>query len=201
MRFILLNRKTISAFSLWLFCVFLHKHLASLIYQYGTKNNLHTEKPLLDVFHLMTPNLQDFRMIPEILHLIPILYLFKLIFTNLNSNGLNALNKLLKNHGMLLVLRAICFSSTLLPDASQQCVQSGYIGSCFDLIFSGHCMAIYLATLVIEEYFNISRRNYIILSIINVITVLLIILCRNHYTIDIVVALLATDYVFHITDF
>lgn len=198
MRFMVLNKKTISIFLIWLSCIGFHKFLSNKVYEIGFHYNLHNEKPLLDMVHLNFPSLQKYRIIPEILHLIPVLYVFFLIFYNMGENSILALNKLLKTHGILLVMRSVFFASTLLPDASQVCSKTLHIGSCFDLIFSGHCMAIYLSTFTINKYFKIPYSHYLALSVNNLVTTLLIILCRNHYTIDVIIAFFMTHYIFNL---
>lgn len=191
---IFLNTKLIRDFFAWLICIYFHKYLSDFVYVKGLEVKLSITKPLYDLIQRNVPNLQPYRIIPEILHLIPILSFILLVIFNCNTNSVLALRKFLRLHGLLMVLRAICFTSTLLPDSSQMCLFSQHIGSCYDLIFSGHSTAILLTTYIINDYFNINRFFKIMLHINNLITCFLIIVCRNHYTIDIIVSILATNY-------
>lgn len=91
------------------------------------------------------------------------------------------------------ILRSLCMMVTSLPDASQCCVvrlgvdSSGKTGSCHDLMFSGHMTVTTIALLVAV------RTNPSLLPV--VLPLLLtqtfaIPLSHNHYTIDVVIALL-----------
>lgn len=177
----------------WLICIFLHKKLSEITYTNGLSLELEKTQPLYDVIQRNTPNLQTYRLIPEILHLIPIVYLIYLILRN---REMKALKVFLKCHGVLMLFRAMCFSLTLLPDSSQMCQVSNHFGSCFDLIFSGHSTIMLLCTLIIRNYFKVGNTVYLLLQINNLITSILIIMCRNHYSVDVLISLLLTTYVY-----
>ena len=196
--YIFVNSKLIRDFIGWLLCIFFHNYLTNFVYVKGLEIRLSASKPLYDIIQRNAPNLQQYRIVPEILHLIPILLFLCLILYNSNANSVLALRKFLRVHAVLMVLRSICFSSTLLPDSSQMCLFSKHIGSCYDLIFSGHSTAILLSTYIIIDYFKINKILKHLLHINNFITCLLIIVCRNHYTIDIIVSILATNYFYYL---
>jgi len=183
-------------FAVWTGCILAHKALSDRTYRLGMKIKLQTSAPLYDLVQQKLPNLQRLRFVPEILHIIPIVSLFSLIFVYCNSASVLALRKFLRKHGLLMLLRGICFSTTLLPDSSQMCTTSSHIGSCFDLIFSGHSTAVILSTKVMTEFFNIDYLLSLLFDFNTVITCILIVLCRNHYTIDVIVSVLATNYVY-----
>ena len=119
-----------------------------------------------------------------------------MVIINVNNTSVSALSKMLQVHGQLMILRCICFSATLLPDSSEMCKESKHIGSCYDLIFSGHTTAMFLSTYVLRDYFKIKNLIYSILQFNNLLTSFLIIICRNHYTIDVIVSFLATNYLY-----
>jgi hypothetical protein len=152
--------------------------------------------PLYDIFQNASPNLQHLRVIPEILHIIPVATLFGYMLYYQDDRSVLALRTTLVKHGILMALRAIFFSSTLLPDSSRMCKESSLPGSCFDLIFSGHSTAILLATYVLRDYYKIGNIKYLLLQLINLITCVLIVACRNHYTIDVLVSIITTDYIY-----
>jgi hypothetical protein len=193
---ILINVKLIKRFLIWVLCIAIHKYVSNLVYVKGTAIKLDDVKPLYDLLQKNILNFQPYRVIPEFLHLIPIIYLFYMIITNLNNNSVAALLKLLKVHGQLMILRCICFSVTLLPDSSEMCKVTKHIGSCYDLIFSGHSTAMFLTTYILHDYFKIRKNIYTILQLNNLLTSFLIVICRNHYTIDIIVSFLATNYLY-----
>jgi hypothetical protein len=194
--FSFINIKLIRDFTVWVLCMSFHKYVSEYVYNKGLEVDLPLFKPLYDIVQENTPNLQPYRFIPEILHLIPVLLLVYLIIYNYNNRSILALRKFLRVHGLLMFLRAICFSSTLLPDSSQMCLTSSHIGSCYDLIFSGHSTIVHLSTYILVDYFNINKCIKNILYINNFIICFLIIACRNHYTIDIIVSIIATNYVY-----
>ena len=78
--------------------------------------------PLKDVLHEVLPNLQGFRVIPEFGHLIVVLYVSARMLWCFDQRALDSIRTFLWVHGSLMVMRGVCFSSTLIPDASQQCV-------------------------------------------------------------------------------
>jgi len=196
--YIFIDGKLIRDFIAWTICIYLHKNLSDFVYLKGLEIRLSASRPLYDLIQKNIPNLQAYRTIPEILHLIPILLFLYLVIYHSNTNSVLALRKFLRLHAALMLLRGICFSSTLLPDSSQMCLFSKHIGSCFDLIFSGHSTAILLSTYVIIDYFKIGKILKYILHINNFITCFLIIACRNHYTIDVIVSILATNYFYYL---
>lgn len=117
----------------------LHTYATGFTYRrgvlvYGTSNS---EPPLRDVLHDLLPNTQRYRIIPEIGHLIPVLVLVWSMLSHIDQRSLDAFRLFLWCHAALMLTRAASFSLTLLPDASQQCHNSLFIGSCHDLMFSG----------------------------------------------------------------
>jgi len=190
------NTKLIKLFLIWGICISLHKYVSNLVYKKGTDIQLDDVKPLYDIIQQNMPNFQSYRTIPEILHLIPIVHFFYNVLNNLIDKSIIAISKILKVHAQLMILRCICFSVTLLPDSSQMCKVSKHIGSCYDLIFSGHSTAMFLCTYILRDHFKIKNLTYLILQLNNIITSFLIIICRNHYTIDVIVSFLATNYLY-----
>lgn len=188
-------------FPFWVICIFLHYILSLKTYDLGLSIRLQTYSPLYDIVQRNFPNLQRYRIIPEILHVIPVIILLLYIIMGNSSASTKAVNKFLITHGPLMALRGIFFSVTLLPDSSEMCLESGHIGSCFDLIFSGHSTIMLLCTMIISEFFNISTLFYSILMVKNLITCFMIILCRNHYTIDVLISIFMTYFIYHFSEF
>jgi hypothetical protein len=71
--------------------------------------------------------------------------------------------------------------------------QQYLFGGCYDKIFSGHFAVILLITLLLKKYNYISLP---LLILINMIHFIMILVFRWHYTIDIVIALLITLFVY-----
>ena len=188
--------------SFWSFCIFIHYLLSKCVYRLGLKIGLDKSPPLYDVIQQNFPSFQNMRFIPEITHIIPIMILIKMIIMDKSPHTYRAITSFFKIHGVLMLLRGLCFSGTLLPDSSQMCFESKHIGSCFDLIFSGHSTIMILTSYIIRDNFEVSNFMNKLLSFNNIFTCLLIILCRNHYTVDVLVSILLTYFVYsHFTGF
>lgn len=187
----------------WVSAVAFHIGMMIFTFNKGISIGLQHHKPLYDIVQQNTINLRRIRIIPEILHFIPIsllaiytLYSFYNSQISLMSEGYFALEKFFTKHGILFYLRPLLFSSTLLPDSSQMCLTSQSLGSCFDLIFSGHSSIMFLTTYILRDIFNIGATMFYTLQFNNLLTSFLIIACRNHYTVDVLLAIIITHFVY-----
>lgn len=190
--------KVVGNLLLWILCIGFHKVLSEITYERGLRIGLLNDIPLNDILQVNLPNLQYLRIIPEITHVIPIFILLGFLCYNRDSNSAEVFIKFIRKHSALLVTRAVLFSVTLLPDSSQMCHRSEHIGSCFDLIFSGHSSIMILSCYIINEFYKPSFKLNLLLNFNNLITCILIVLVRNHYTIDVVLSLIITDYIYRI---
>jgi hypothetical protein len=189
----------------WIGAVLFHLKASDYVFHKGMNIGLHKKEPLYDIIQKNCWNLKRYRLLPEILHFIPLglMFLFFIYYCFNFSNSINAIQILetfFNKHGTLFYMRPILFSSTLLPDSSQSCLTSKTIGSCFDLIFSGHSSIMFLSTYILRDYFFISSFAYYLLQFNNLFTSFLIILCRNHYTVDVLLAIIITHYVYFSKD-
>jgi len=101
-------------------------------------------------------------------------------------------------HGFLMATRALAFASTLLPDASRQCHASRFLGSCFDLIFSGHVVMMILPLLGQAAFFpHTPAAVRLLLRACAAGTCLLVAAARNHYTVDVLLAVVITPLCFN----
>ena len=94
----------------------------------------------------------------------------------------------------IFVIRSITIRLTVLPK-SNNCETNNYInlGTCYEQIFSGHFSSGLLATMLYYKYNLISLP---MLYILNIINGSIIILTRHHYTIDVIVAIFVTLFVY-----
>jgi hypothetical protein len=96
---------------------------------------------------------------------------------------------------VILIIRIFVNMLTILPKNNLCSVETGWSfrGKCYDKIFSGHFSSVFIATLLLykNNYINI-----ILLVLINLINSLFIILSRNHYTIDIIMAFFVSLFVY-----
>lgn len=177
-------------------------HIAMMIFTFnkGISIGLQNHKPLYDIIQQNTFNLKRYRIIPEILHFIPIsllaIYTLCSFYTSKIDLFYNSFETFFTKHGILFYIRPLLFSSTLLPDSSQMCLTSKSIGSCFDLIFSGHSSIMFLTTYILRDIFSITKNMFYTLQFNNLLTSFLIVICRNHYTVDVLLAIIITHFVY-----
>jgi hypothetical protein len=186
-------KKLVYTFLYWFSCICIHSFLAKFVYNKGISVGLLHSSPLYDIVQEYFPNLQAYRIVPEILHVIPVFILCGYIVYFWH---LACLSEFFFKHGSLMLLRSVLFSVTLLPDSSQMCHIANYFGSCFDLLFSGHSTIMFLSTLLLVKHFPIWNFTKNILYSNVAITSCLIVFCRNHYTIDVIISLLLTYFTF-----
>ena len=146
--------------------------------------------PLPDVGHMVLPNLQAYRWIPEVLVHWP---LIGAGLAALWVQDLGGLKHFLQSHAFCMLLRAVCFSLTLLPDASQMCEKSQWSGACHDLIFSGHIVALTLSSLYLWRF----KSWHLVLSLNAVLASILTVAVRNHYSVDVIVSLVVAPAVWY----
>lgn len=186
--------RTCLSFVWWIGAINLHQAATRRLFTWGTTihPNFVMEPPLHDYIHEAVPSLQTFRVVPEILHSLPIVIFALSMIKGLDSQALDAFRTFMCCHGCLMLLRAISFSSTLLPDASRQCMTSFYVGSCFDLIFSGHAMIMSLSMSAIFHFYPylLTPMKKALLLFHATCVGFLIVAVRNHYTIDVVIGVL-----------
>ena len=96
---------------------------------------------------------------------------------------------------VILIIRIFTNILTILPKNNLCVTETGLSirGKCYDKLFSGHVSSVFIASLLLykNNYINI-----ILLVLINLINSLFIILSRNHYTIDIVMAFFVSLFVY-----
>ena len=100
---------------------------------------------------------------------------------------------------IIYIIRAIMTNITILPkikkDSNKFNCYNLINGHSYDKIFSGHYATVFLALLILHKNEN-TCTNIIGLSFIGIVQAMLIILTRSHYTIDLVVAIIVTLFVY-----
>jgi hypothetical protein len=96
---------------------------------------------------------------------------------------------------ILLLLRVLSFSITILPDPSQKGHLKNKIirtvtGGCSDLMFSSHTASSLIVLLLLNEEGNLRHKN--IAFGLHFVMSFLMIISRNHYTIDVMYAYFVT---------
>lgn len=129
----------------------------------------------------------------------PTAVLVALVLSHIDQRSLDALRTFAWLHGGLLVARAVCFTVTLLPDASGRCeatIAQGYPGFCFDLIFSGHAVLFTLCTCVALHFYDLRIWARALLVAYVPVACVLVVAARAHYTVDVVLGVHVTAATF-----
>jgi len=148
------------------------------------KTKVTSQKPLYDIGHQLLPDTSKYRHINDI---IPGLLVVFAMFSKHNTQFVNALS-------IAIVIRIFTAYSTILPKSSKdKCNFSGkWIGGCHDKVFSGHMTVNVLSSIAIAK----SHPEYIpVLFATNTLAGLSIVSSRDHYTIDILIALLLAGFI------
>lgn len=181
------------------------------------RSNKYNYGKLPDLIQDTFPNYKKFEHLPDIIvKYYFIIFVILLIYNNkLNSIGYHTLILL----SMMFILRAILFSITILPSIQTDCHKekrkhynkdflslisdlitnkTGEFGYCNDYLFSGHSSIFIIISLVVTFYNLLPPLFLILLWVITMISTLIIIIGRNHYTIDIIIAYFFSIYIFNI---
>lgn len=140
--------------------------------------------PLHDVLHAGLPNLRSYE---AAIDLVPLLLVFVVAYLYL-LDGLDAslLNGLVWSYAVLMILRALTFSVTILPSpVCSRRTKNLSIGGCHDLVFSGHVTA---TLLLAHTVYTHDPRYGVALTLYCVLGSLLVVATRAHYTLDVLVA-------------
>ena len=92
---------------------------------------------------------------------------------------------------ILITLRSITYNLTILPLPNKDCKLSIF-GGCNDLFFSGHYIFLTLSLYLIIKKLKLNSIYKIISIILFIISFISTIICRNHYSIDIIISIVLT---------
>lgn len=148
-------------------------------------NNKTTPK-IYDIAHKYLPNFYKY---DNIHHVLTILFTIPIFF------NFNMLQEYLGFWIVIFIIRSITMTVTILPKY-KECTYDGvrpFVGGCYDKIFSGHFVSVFLATLLYLKYGWIKMPLLVIINIINTLSILL---SRGHYTVDVIVAFFVTMFVY-----
>jgi hypothetical protein len=174
-------------------CAFLiHAGLAWLLRKIAPK--MERRAPLEDVIHtLVSDKYRNLRPIIDAASGLP------LVIFLMTQHG-TALELLMKRHALILLLRSLCFTMTILPDASSDSLlRTQHVwwlaGGVHDLMFSGHASMLWLVRDVYVDSGLITTFSRYLLTVYNVLVSLGIVVARNHYSVDVFVAFIASEAV------
>lgn len=183
---------------LFIYFVLMYIVLYCKKYIYNTSLDYYSsyeERPLYDTLHNIIPYHSYSLHFSEAIMIFFVILFIYLIY---KSRNISILYNFLIILAIIHIIRSLLFSLTLLPDSSNYCTFSLFVGSCNDLLFSGHISGALLILLFVDKYklFNskVIKNSFIILFILMNIFILS---ARNHYSIDIVTALIITYIIYH----
>jgi hypothetical protein len=155
------------------------------------------ERKLFDMGHEWIPHTTWSNTIVEILITLIFWSVLYLYFFQ-EKHGIRPLTDLLYLISILIFLRCIFFTVTLLPKSDKKCQHSLLFSSCNDLIFSGHTSKTLILLLVMNHYGLFSPLLQSIYILLFLTMVYFVIASRIHYTIDVLVAIILTYFVYQI---
>jgi hypothetical protein len=117
-------------------------------------------------------------------------FLFTILYLFLNKD------KKVINNSIIIIytltfLRSILFNLTILPKPAE-CNLKFIGGGCYDLMFSGHYIYLTLSLYLIIYIFNINIIYKIVFGLLFILSIISTVLCKKHYSIDIVVSIVLT---------
>lgn len=190
--------------------IYVHYICAHMVYKWGSSlESTHPSRgmPLCDLFHQgVHPNEKLNKHIYNVLKLVEssvfICPLAILVMCAYNHGGLMYIvqiyNMFSGCHSVLLFMRSVSFSLTLLPDVTQEFKKPKiFCGATHDLIFSGHTV---FAVLPLYIYSIITPSNTVVIVfmvVLNIINTICIVWFRRHYSVDVWLAHVLTFFVFH----
>jgi hypothetical protein len=211
--FELQNLKMLGLALLWEVCaVIFHVSCVGFTWHRGVVQfGMSGTPPLHDVLHEWLPNMQFARVVPELGMFGSVFYLVSLMLYNFDERSLDCFRSILWSHGAGLITRGLSFSSTLLPDSSQQCHTSQFLGACHDLVFSGHVLMLVLVAAMTQHFYYLHPAVRVTITLNAIFQVrttrgansnkygplviatppaqcVMIAATRNHYTVDVIVA-------------
>lgn len=166
-------------------CLTVYYHL-----QIKSKNNFNTA-PLKDI---IMDNGPDLRIYNQFVHFGFIIF-FIPYFT---SKNIYYLSEVFKIFSIIFTLRIITSNVTLIPSSNVKCKETNnifydyIIGHCTDKIFSGHSTLTLI--LVLSAYSNnlINYYYFIPFFFMQIIYAILLIFCKSHYSVDVILSYIIT---------
>jgi hypothetical protein len=175
--------------------------LSYLCYKNGStyyKNRINKHKKTPKIFDIGYKYLPDYHNNSYLLVLINIINCCAILSIYILYDN-TIFKEFLYYYTILLIIRGIMTNITILPkikkDSNKFYWYSLINGHSYDKIFSGHYATLFLTLLFLHNNKN-TYTNIISLSFIGIVQAILIILTRSHYTIDIIIAIIVTLFVY-----
>ena len=172
-----------------------------LIIQYHCQKRLYDNqkvyikaKPLYDVFHTFLGTVKNKKMKKllcsskyGLADLFPGIFPIFIIIYLMYHKNINLLSKFFYTAAILFLLRSITFSLTTLP-TPKHCNSPPFLGGgCGDLLYSGHYIWFTITMYIILQKTNIPYKIIPIMAYI--VSIISTLMCRNHYSVDILISI------------
>jgi len=160
------------------------------------------QPPLYDAIHEILPNWSKHEYIRDLLLLLPIVIMF--LYGNPQSGGgIRLLKKFFSYYIVIILIRCVTVSVTAMPainpSDNYNNKEMGYLsllkGTGHDLMFSGHTAFMMLSALIIIDHKLLPVPKEVVYLFLILYTIL-ILLCRAHYTVDIIISALISYFVY-----
>jgi hypothetical protein len=183
-------------------CIIIHVKSTEFVYKTGSTFYKYKEYEIWDIIH---SNFIDYSKYNYKKNFYLILFILPLL---LNKINIDFIKEFVLKFLIIILLRSLTIISTILPKNNNNVkIDKKYnnlslfdkiIGAGYDKMFSGHFAFGLLLTLLYFKY-NILESNWfntIIFFIINLIHLFILSITRSHYTMDMIVSLYVTLFVF-----
>lgn len=168
-------------------------------------------KNYLDVWDIIHNNFKDYSKLSYAKNWYTILFLVPIIMNN-NYISIQFINEFILKFCIIVFLRSLTIIVTILPKNTSNviCKPKKYekltlfdkmvSGGCYDKMFSGHFAFGLLLSLLIFKYniVNVNILNVISFILINVFHLMILSVTRSHYTMDMIVSLYVTLFVYNL---
>ena len=190
-----INIKTVD-FNLFIFSYIVFGLVFLIIYPFIkiklldlSKKNVNN-KVLYDYLNKVKINKTTMNILKKLNELIPIIFIILYLGLCIYFKKVNSMSYFLLFISIIFLIKMFLNYSTILPDSSEKCQVRLLNGGCNDLLCSGHFSIVFLIYLLIVKYnfINSTYNNYLLL--ITILYGFVPILTKNHYTIDILVAVI-----------
>ena len=153
----------------------------------------YNNKDLYDIIASNTPNLHNYC---EIVNVVLLIFFIPFLL-NFKTKYLVSFFKYLS---IVILLRSILNFATILPSCNnEKCHNESYfkylIGHCNDKIFSGHISVGIILIYLLYKYKLLNKLTFTIFLIMLLFISVFIILCRWHYTVDVLLAYIITGFI------
>lgn len=191
----LLNQYTV--FGLFFFSIIMHTLAQHYAYSQGKEINNTIVLPDITFRYLKESRYTEFDVLIFVNDVLPVLIVAYLVYLMIIHKRTYLILDYLFILSIVYLLRALLFTITTLPDPSQRCNPYGLMGACNDLVYSGHIAITTITLLFIYYNFHRSSKFLGIMILYLFITSFVILKNRNHYTLDVVLALIISVLLYH----